>query len=98
MHFRKKRKFSPHYIGPYHILRRIGRVAYDLELPINLGSVHPIFHISMLNKCIGDHSIVLHVEEIKVTVSLSYEEEPIEILDRQVRKLRNKEIVSVKIL
>ncbi|KAF3684468.1 hypothetical protein FXO38_00255 [Capsicum annuum] len=79
-------------------LKRIGTVAYELELPASLGSVHPVFHVSMLKKCIGDHSMVLPVEGIKVTDTLSYEEEPIEILDRQVRKLRSKEIASVKVL
>lgn len=54
---------------------------YELELPASLGSVHPVFHISMLKKCIGDHSLVFPVEEIKVAASLSYEEEPIAILE-----------------
>ncbi|XP_047259197.1 uncharacterized protein LOC124894414 [Capsicum annuum] len=57
-----------------------------------------VFHVSMLKKCIGDHSLVLPVEKIKVTDSLSYEEEPIPTLDRQVRRLRNKGIASVKVL
>ncbi|KAF3668716.1 putative LRR receptor-like serine/threonine-protein kinase MRH1-like [Capsicum annuum] len=96
--FRKKGKLSPHYIGPYQIMRRIGGVAYNLELPASLGSVHSVFHISMLKKYIGDHSLVFPIEEIKVTDSLSYEEEPVQILDRQVIRLRNKEIASVKVL
>ncbi|XP_047253696.1 uncharacterized protein LOC124887824 [Capsicum annuum] len=79
------------------ILRRIGAVAYELELPASLGSVRPVFHVTMLKKCIGDHSLVLPVEEIKVTDSLTYEEEPVAILDHQVLKLRNKEIASVKV-
>ncbi|KAF3651872.1 putative calcium-transporting ATPase 13, plasma membrane-type [Capsicum annuum] len=65
MRFEKKGKLSPHFIGTYLILRRIGAVAYELELPASLGSVYPIFHVSMLKKCIGDHSLVLPVEEIK---------------------------------
>ncbi|KAM3251549.1 hypothetical protein P3L10_005619 [Capsicum annuum] len=98
MLFGKKGKLSPRYIGPYQILRRIGGVAYELELPASLGSVHLVFHVSMLKKYIGDHSLVLPVEEVKVTDSLSYEEEPVAVLDRQVRKLRSKEIASVKVL
>ncbi|KAF3627411.1 putative vicilin-like antimicrobial peptides 2-2-like [Capsicum annuum] len=97
MRFGKKGKLSPRNVGPYQIVRRIGEVVYELELPISLGYVHPVFHISMLKKCMGDYSLVLPVEEIKVTDSLSYEEEPIEILDHQVRRLRNKEIALVKI-
>ncbi|XP_047267678.1 uncharacterized protein LOC124898098 [Capsicum annuum] len=76
----------------------IGGVAYELELPANLGSVHPVSHISILKKFIGYHSLVLPVEEIKVNDSLTYEEKPVAILDRQVRKLRSKEIASVKVL
>ncbi|KAF3641592.1 hypothetical protein FXO38_21553 [Capsicum annuum] len=77
------------------ILRRIGAVVYELELPADLDSVHPVFHISMLKKCIGDHSLVFPVEENKVTNSLAYEEEPIAILDLQVWKLKSKEIVQI---
>ena len=84
LQFGKRGKLSPRYIGPYQILRKIGAVAYELEFPASLGFVHLVFHVSMLKKCIGDHSLVLPVEGIKVTDSLSYEEEPIEILDRQV--------------
>ncbi|PHT54385.1 hypothetical protein CQW23_08847 [Capsicum baccatum] len=98
IHFEKKWKLCPRYIRPYQVLRRIGGAAYEFELPTNLGSVHPVFHISMLNKSIVDRSLVLPVEEIKVTDYLSYEEEPFKILDCQVRKLRNKEIVSDNIL
>ena len=98
MRFGKRGKLSPRYVGPHQILKKIGTVAYELELPASLGFVHPVFHVSMLKKCIGDHSMVLPVEGIKVTDSLSYEEEPVEILDCQVRKLRSKEIASVKVL
>ncbi len=56
MRFGKKGKLSPLYIGPYQIMRRIGGVAYELEFPASLGSIHPVFHISMLKKCIGVHS------------------------------------------
>ena len=79
-------------------MKKIGTVAYELELPASLGFFHLVFHVSMLKKCIRDHSMVLPVEGIKVTDSLSYEEEPVEIFDRQVRKLRSKEIASVKVL
>ena len=79
-------------------MRRIGGVPYELELPASFGSVHPVFHISMLKKCIGDHSLVFPVEKFKVIDSLTYEEEPVAILDRQVRKLRSKEIASDKVL
>ncbi|PHT82785.1 hypothetical protein T459_11228 [Capsicum annuum] len=62
MRFGKMGKLSPRYVWPYKILKKIGTVAYELELPASLGFVHPVFHVSMLKKCIRDHSIVLPVE------------------------------------
>ncbi|XP_060182395.1 uncharacterized protein LOC132612067 [Lycium barbarum] len=96
MRFCKKGKLTPQYIGPYKIIRTVGKVAYELELPSELESVHPIFHVSMLRKWIGDGSRVMSVDDIQVTEQLSYEEIPMAILDRQVRRLRNKDVVSVK--
>ncbi|XP_059281553.1 uncharacterized protein LOC132035295 [Lycium ferocissimum] len=98
MRFGKKGKLSPRYIGPYQIVRTIGKVAYELDLPADLGAVHPVFHVSMLRKCIGDPSRVFPVDDIQVTEELSYEEQPIAILDRQVKRLRNKDMISVKVL
>jgi len=98
MRFGKKGKLSPRYIGPYKILRRIGQVAYELELPSELEFVHPVFHVSMLRKCIGDPSRVVPIKDVQVTKDLSYDEVPVAILDRQVRKLRTKDVASVKVL
>ncbi|XP_070002560.1 uncharacterized protein [Nicotiana sylvestris] len=98
MRFGKKGKLSPRYIVPYRILRRIGHVAYELELPQELAVVHPVFHVSMLKKVMGDPSLVVPTEIIGVKDNLSYEEIPVAILDRQIRKLRTKKIASVKVL
>ncbi|XP_049378370.1 uncharacterized protein LOC125843200 [Solanum stenotomum] len=98
MRFGKKGKLSPRYIGAYKIIRRVGQVAYELELPQELSSVHPVFHVSMLRKCICDPSHITPTEYVQVTGDLTYEEVPIAILDRQVWKLRNKEVASVKVL
>ncbi|WMV37485.1 hypothetical protein MTR67_030870 [Solanum verrucosum] len=98
MRFGKKGKLSPRYIGPYRISKRIGNVTYELELPPALSAVHPVFHISMLKKCMGDPSLIIPTENIGIKDNLSYEEVPVEILDRQVRKLRTKEVASVKVL
>ncbi|WMV42349.1 hypothetical protein MTR67_035734 [Solanum verrucosum] len=95
MRFGKKGKLSPRYIGPYRISKRIGNVAYELELPLQLTAVHPVFHISMLKKCIGDPSLIIPTERIEIKDSLSYEEIPVQILDIQVRKLRTKEACSL---
>ncbi|WMV38678.1 hypothetical protein MTR67_032063 [Solanum verrucosum] len=98
MRFGKKGKLSPRYIGPYRISKRIGKVADELELPQELVAVHPVFHISMLKNCIGDPSLIISTENIRIKDSLSYEEIFIQILDRQVCKLRTKEVASVKVL
>ncbi|XP_019259770.1 PREDICTED: uncharacterized protein LOC109237836 [Nicotiana attenuata] len=97
MRFGKKGKLSLRYIGPYKILRRIGQVAYELELPSELEFFHPVFRVSMLRKCIGDPSRVVPINDVEVTEDLPFEEVPIAILDRQVRKLRTKNVASVKI-
>lgn len=96
--FGKKRKLSPRYVGPYKIMKRICKVAYELELPAELATVHPVFHISLLKKCVGDPASIVPLESVAVKYSISYEDIPVEILDRQVRRLRNNEVASVKIL
>ncbi|WMV26494.1 hypothetical protein MTR67_019879 [Solanum verrucosum] len=90
MRFGKKGKLSPRYIGPYRIVKRIGNVAYELELPQELAAVHSVFHISILKKCMRDPSLIIPTENIGIKDNLSYEEFPVQILDRQVRKLRTK--------
>ncbi|KAH0669544.1 hypothetical protein KY285_023710 [Solanum tuberosum] len=81
MQFGKKGKRSPRFIGPYWILRRVGRVAYELELPLGLKNFHSLFHVSMLRKCVRDPSQVVPVEDVQITEELSYEETPVTILD-----------------
>ena len=56
---RKKEKLSPIYVGPFKILKMVGKVAYELELPAELAAVHPVFHISLLKKCVGDPASVI---------------------------------------
>ncbi|KAH0784218.1 hypothetical protein KY290_003816 [Solanum tuberosum] len=82
MRFGKKGKLSPRYVGPYQILKRIGKVSYELELPTDLAAVHPLFHTSLLTKCVGDPTSVLPLESVDVKDSLSYENVLGEILDR----------------
>ena len=90
-------KLSPRYVGPYKILKRIGKVAYELELLAKLAALHPVFRISLLKKCVGDTASILPLESVAVKDSLSYEDVPVEILDRQVRRLINKEVTLVKV-
>ncbi|WMV14019.1 hypothetical protein MTR67_007404 [Solanum verrucosum] len=98
MRFGKKGKLSPRYVGSYRIFKRICKVAYELELPSVLAAVHPIFHISLLKKCVGDPASIVPLESMVVRYSLTCEDVPVEILDRQVRRLRNKAVASVKVL
>ena len=98
MRFRKKGKLSPRYIGPFEILDRVRNVSYRLALPPSMGHVHPIFHISMLRRYVPDPSHILQTQEIEIDESLSYEELPVQVMDRQIRQLRNKSIPMVKVL
>ena len=79
-------------------MKRVGNVAYELELPAELAVVHPVFQISLLKKCVGDPASIVPLESVVVKDNLSYQDVPVEILDRQVRRLRNKKVASVKVL
>ena len=70
---------------------------YDLEFPIELALVHPRFHVSMFKKCVGDPVLILLLAGLGVKENLSYEEVSVEILDRQVQKLRNKVVTFLKV-
>ncbi|KAA3465768.1 Chromo domain-containing protein [Gossypium australe] len=98
MRFGRKGKLSPRFIGPYRVLERVGPVAYRLELPSELEQIHDVFHVSMLRCYRSDLSYVVPVEEIEVRPDLSFEEEPVKILDRDVKVLRRKSVPLVKVL
>ncbi|KAL0560548.1 hypothetical protein IC582_000953 [Cucumis melo] len=98
LRFAKKGKLSPRFVGPFEILERIGPVAYRLALPPSLAAVHDVFHISMLRKYVADPTHVVDFEPLQFSENLSYEEQPVEVLAREVKKLRSREIPLVKIL
>ncbi|XXG82457.1 hypothetical protein AAC387_Pa10g0403 [Persea americana] len=98
MRFGNKGKLSPRFVGPFEILERIGDMAYRLALPPQLVDVHDVFHVSMLRKYEPDPSHVLSFEELTLEKNLTYEEIPMQILDRQEKVLRNKRINLVKVL
>ncbi|KAK4726615.1 hypothetical protein R3W88_031532 [Solanum pinnatisectum] len=87
MRFGKKGKFSPRYISPFQILDCVRSVAYRLALPPSLSEVHPVFYVSMLKKYHGDRDYILKWDSVLLDKDLQYEEEPVAILDRDVRKL-----------
>ncbi|GJY62540.1 hypothetical protein Tco_0463197 [Tanacetum coccineum] len=86
--FGKKGKLAPRYVGPFEILERIGPVAYRLRLPEELSGVHDTFHVSNLKKCLSDASLHVPLDEIKVDKTLYFVEEPVEIMDREVKSLK----------
>ncbi|XP_060170546.1 uncharacterized protein LOC132601481 [Lycium barbarum] len=97
MRFGKKVKLRLRFIGPFEILRRVGDVAYELALPPGFLGVHPVFHVSMLKKYHLDGFYIIQWDSVLFNENLSFEEELTTILDREVRKLRLKEIASVKV-
>ncbi|XP_052489807.1 uncharacterized protein LOC105763935 [Gossypium raimondii] len=96
--FRRKDKLSFMFIGSYRILKRVEFVAYQLELPPELDHIHDVFHVSMLKRYRSDPSHIVSVEEIEVRSDLTFEEEPVQILNQDVKVLRRKSIPLVKIL
>ncbi|GJT25006.1 putative reverse transcriptase domain-containing protein [Tanacetum coccineum] len=97
IHFGKKEKLAPRYVGPFDILERIGPVAYRLRLPEELSGVHDTFHVSNLKKCLADASLHVPLDEIKVDKTLCFVEEPVEIMDREVKRLKRSKISLVKV-
>ncbi|GJV13704.1 putative reverse transcriptase domain-containing protein [Tanacetum coccineum] len=97
VHFGKKGKLAPRYVGPFEILERIGLVAYRMRLPEELNSVHDTFHVSNLKRCLADANLHVPLDEIKVDKTLCFVEEPVEIMDREIKKLKHRKISLVKV-
>ncbi|GJU98580.1 putative reverse transcriptase domain-containing protein [Tanacetum coccineum] len=95
--FGKRGKLNPHYIGPFQIMERIGPVAYRLELPQELNRVHNVFHVCNLKKCLSDEALIIPLEEIQLNDKLNFMEEHVEIMDREVKKLKQSRIPIVKV-
>ncbi|GJX53669.1 putative reverse transcriptase domain-containing protein [Tanacetum coccineum] len=97
IHFGKKGKLAPRYVGPFEIHERIIPVAYRLRLPQELSSVHDTFHVSKFKKCLADANLHVPLDEIKVDKTFSFVEEPVEIMDREVKCLKRSKIPIVKV-
>ncbi|KAI3682071.1 hypothetical protein L2E82_50219 [Cichorium intybus] len=95
--FQKRGKLGPRFIGPYKVIARVGEVAYRLELHVELSLIHDTFHVSQLRKCVVDETTVVPLEDIQIDERLNYVEQPVAILDRETKTLRNKTINLVKV-
>ncbi|GKA20436.1 hypothetical protein Tco_0700425 [Tanacetum coccineum] len=95
--FGKRGKLYPWYIGPFKILDRVGLVAYRLELLEELSNVLSTFHVSNFKKCLSNESLIISMKEIWLDDKLNFVEESVEIMDREVKKLRQSRIPIVKV-
>ncbi|GJT35012.1 hypothetical protein Tco_0925431, partial [Tanacetum coccineum] len=95
--FDKRGKLNPRYIGPFRIIVKVRTVAYRLELPKQLSRVHSTFHISKLKKCMANEPLAIPLDEIQVDDKLHFIEEPVEIMDHEVKRLKQSRITIVKV-
>ncbi|GJU20258.1 putative reverse transcriptase domain-containing protein [Tanacetum coccineum] len=95
--FGKHKKLSPRYIGPFKILARFGPIPYMLELPKELKGIHSTFHVSNLKKCLAEGNIVVLMNEIQLDDKLHMLEEPVEIVDRELKRHKQSRIPIVKV-
>ncbi|GKE92707.1 putative reverse transcriptase domain-containing protein [Tanacetum coccineum] len=95
--FGKKGKLAPRYVGPFEIVEHVGPVAYRLKLPQELSCVHDTFHVSNLKKCLAEPDVQVPLDEIEIDENLRFVEEPIEIVERDVKKLKRRRIPLVKV-
>ncbi|GKC67207.1 putative reverse transcriptase domain-containing protein [Tanacetum coccineum] len=95
--FGKKGKLSPTFVGPFEIVEKVGLVAYRLDLPEELSGGHDTFHVSNLKKCLADPTLKVTLDEIRVDAKLNFIEEPVEILEREFKRLKRSRIAIVKV-
>ncbi|GJT46397.1 putative reverse transcriptase domain-containing protein [Tanacetum coccineum] len=97
IHFGKQGKLNQRYIGTFKVLAKVKIVAYKLELPQKLSRVHSTFHVSNLKKCLSDELVVIPLDEIQIDDKLHFIEEPVEIIDREVKRLKQSRIPIFKV-
>nr|GEV03637.1 putative reverse transcriptase domain-containing protein [Tanacetum cinerariifolium] len=95
--FEKQGKLNPRYIGPFKILERIVLVAYKLKLPEELSNIHNTFHVSNLKKCLSNESLIILMKELQLKDKPKFMEEPVEIMDREIKQLRQIRIPVIKV-
>nr|GFB75924.1 putative reverse transcriptase domain-containing protein [Tanacetum cinerariifolium] len=97
VHFGKRRKLKPRYVGPFKVLERVGDVSYKLDLPEELSRVHNTFYVSNLKKCHADEPLAVPLDGLHFDDKLYFIEEPVEIMDREVNRLKRSQILLVKV-
>ncbi|GJW87585.1 reverse transcriptase domain-containing protein [Tanacetum coccineum] len=97
VHFDKQGKLNPRYVRPFKVLKKVGTVAYKLELPQEPSRVHNTFHVSNLKKCYSDDPLVVPLEGLQVDDKLHFVEELVEIIDREVKQLRQSHVPIFKV-
>nr|GEX45498.1 putative reverse transcriptase domain-containing protein [Tanacetum cinerariifolium] len=97
VHFGKRGKLNPRYVGPFKVIERIGSIAYKLELPEELSRVHNMFHVSNLKKCYANEPLAVPLDGLHFDDKLQFVEEPIEIMDHEVKRLRNSRVPIIKV-
>ncbi|GJV59683.1 reverse transcriptase [Tanacetum coccineum] len=95
--FGKRGKLNPYYVGPFKVLAKVGKVTYGLELPQELSRVHHTFHVSNLKKCYAEEPLVMSLEGILVGDKLQFVEELVEIMKREIKRLKRSRIPLVKV-
>ncbi|GKE84222.1 putative reverse transcriptase domain-containing protein [Tanacetum coccineum] len=95
--FGKRGKLNPRYVGPFKVLAKVGKVAYRLELPQELSRIHHTFHVFNLKKCYANEPLAMPLEGIHVDDKLQFVEEPVEIMEREIKRLKRSQIPLVKV-
>ncbi|GKC16145.1 hypothetical protein Tco_1012927, partial [Tanacetum coccineum] len=95
--FGKRGKLNPKDVGPFKVLEKVGSVAYKLELPQELNRVHNTFHVSNLKKFYADEPLVVPLDGLHIDDKLHFVEEPVENMDREVKRLRQSHVPIFKV-
>ncbi|GKF04451.1 hypothetical protein Tco_0035119, partial [Tanacetum coccineum] len=96
--FGKRGKLNPIYVRPFKVFKKVGAVAYKLELPQELSRVHNTFHVSNLKKCYADEPLSVPLDGLHIDDKLNFVGEPVEIMDREVKRLKRSRIPIVKVV
>ncbi|GKF17409.1 hypothetical protein Tco_0062327, partial [Tanacetum coccineum] len=96
VHFGKRGKLNPRYVGTFKVLEQVRAIAYKLELPKELSRVHNTFHVSNLKKCYADEPLAVPLDGLHFDDKLQFVEEPVEIMNREVKRLKRSRIPLIK--